>query len=53
MSTSLVTELERLASALEKDEASAKDMSLEMLAAKIAKELQVKSDEVAILGVSE
>ena len=52
MSTSLVTELERLASALEKDEASVKDVSLEMLAAKIAKELHVKSDEVAILGVS-
>jgi hypothetical protein len=52
MSTSLVTELERLASALEKDEASVKDVSLEMLAAKIAKELHVKSDGVAILGVS-
>jgi len=52
MSTSLVTELERLASALEKDEASLKDVSLEMLATKIAKELHVKTDEVAILGVS-
>jgi len=52
MSTTLVTELERLASALEKDEASVKDVSLEMLAAKIAKELQVRSDQVAILGVS-
>jgi len=52
MSTSLVTELDRLANALEKDEASLKDVSLEMLAEKIAKELHVKSDEVAILGVS-
>ena len=52
MSTTLVTELERLASALERDEASAKDVSLEMLATKIAKELHVKNDEVAILGVS-
>ena len=52
MSTSLMTELERLANALEKDESSAKDVSLTMLATKIAKELHVKSDEVAILGVS-
>ena len=52
MSTSLVTELERLASALEKDDTSAKDVSLDTLATKIAKELHVKSDEVAILGVS-
>ena len=52
MNTSLVTELERLANALERDEGSLKDVSLEMLAAKIAKELRVKSDEVAILGVS-
>ena len=52
MSTSLVSELERLANALEKDEASLGNVSLEMLAGKIAKELHVKSDEVAILGVS-
>ncbi len=52
MSTSLVTELEQLASALEQDESSLKDVSLEQLAGKIAKELQVKDDEVAILGVS-
>ena len=52
MSTSLVTELERLANALEQDEASAMDVSLEALAGKIAKELHVRNDEVAILGVS-
>jgi hypothetical protein len=52
MSTSLVTELELLANALERDEASLKEVSLETLAEKIAKELRVKSDEVAILGVS-
>jgi hypothetical protein len=52
MGTSLVSELERLASALEEDEASAKDISLALLAEKIAKELRVKTDEVAILGVS-
>ena len=48
----LVAELERLAAALETDGASATDVSLPMLAEKIAKELQVKADEVAILGVS-
>lgn len=52
MSTNLVSELERLANALEQDEASLKDVSLVALAEKIAKELRLKSDEVAILGVS-
>ena len=52
MSTTLVSELERLANELERDESSLKDVSLEMLAGKIAKELRVKNDEVAILGVS-
>jgi non-ribosomal peptide synthetase component F len=52
MSTRLVAELERLASALGKDQASLDNVSLEALAEKIAKELHVKSDEVAILGVS-
>ena len=52
MSTTLVSELERLATELERDESSLKDVSLEMLAGKIAKELRVKSDEVAILAVS-
>ena len=52
MATSLVTELERLAAALESDESTASGISLPTLAEKIAKELHVKSDEVAILGVS-
>jgi hypothetical protein len=52
MVTSLVSELERLASALEADESSAGTVSLPMLGEKIANELHVKLDEVAILGVS-
>lgn len=52
MGTSLVSELERLANALEADESGAKEVSLPALAEKIAKELRVKPDEVAILGVS-
>jgi GAF domain-containing protein len=52
MSTSLVMELERLASALEGHEASVAQMPLEALTGKIAKELHVKAEEVAILGVS-
>ena len=53
MSTTLVSELERLASALETDQASAGEVSLSSVAEKIAKELHVKSDEVAILGLSQ
>jgi hypothetical protein len=45
-------ELERLASALEGHEASVAQMPLEALTEKIAKELRVKVEEVAILGVS-
>jgi hypothetical protein len=52
MSTSLVSELERIASAVEADAANAADVSLAAVAEKIAKELRVKMDEVAILGVS-
>ena len=52
MNTSLVSELERLANALDKDGTSAADISLPAIAEKIAKELHVKADEVAILGVS-
>lgn len=48
----MVSELERLANALEADETSASDVSLPILAEKIAKYLHVKPDEVAILGVS-
>jgi len=52
MGTTLVSELERLATALENDGTAAGSVSLTALAEKIAKELSVKADEVAILGVS-
>jgi hypothetical protein len=52
MATSLVSELERLASSLEDDAAKMADVPLQALADKIAKELRVKEDEVAILAVS-
>ena len=52
MGTTLVSELERLAAAMETDETTAAGVSLPMLAEKIAKELHVRPDEVAILGVS-
>jgi hypothetical protein len=52
MSSSLVKELERLAAALEADGAPADGIPLEAMAAKIAKGLGVRTDEVAILGVS-
>jgi len=52
MGTSLLSELKRLADALEADTSSVGDVSLEMLADKIAREIRVKADEVAILGVS-
>ena len=52
MSTSLVSELERLAAALESDGTAAAEVSLPAVADKIAKELRVKVDEVAILAVS-
>jgi hypothetical protein len=52
MGTSLVSELEQMASALEADESSLVDVSLPALAEKIATDLRVKPDEVAILGVS-
>ena len=53
MSNALVSELERLASALEADESSVAKVSMPALAEKIAKELRVKVDEVAILAVSQ
>ena len=52
MSTSLVSELERLADALQSDGAGAVERSLPAVAEKIARELRVKADEVAILAVS-
>jgi hypothetical protein len=44
MGTTLVSELQRLASSLEADETSLKDVSLEALAEKMAKELRVKPE---------
>jgi len=52
METTLVSELERLVTALHSDDANKENVSLEVVAEKIAKEMRVKSDEVAILGVS-
>ena len=52
MSTSLVTELERLAEALEVEGAARVEIPLGAVAEKIAKSLGVRTDEVAILGVS-
>jgi hypothetical protein len=52
MSTRLVIELERLADALEVEGAAPVEIPLAAVAEKIAKELGVQADEVAILGVS-
>jgi len=52
MSTSLVIELERLAGALEVEGAAPVEIPLAAVAEKIAKELGVQAEEVAILGVS-
>jgi hypothetical protein len=52
MSTSLVTELERLAEALDVEGAAPVEIPLPAVAEKIAKNLGVQTDEVAILGVS-
>jgi hypothetical protein len=52
MATSLVTELERLAEALDVEGGKQVEIPLGAMADKIAKNLDVKTDEVAILGVS-
>jgi hypothetical protein len=49
---SLVSELERIASALSDDAGATAEVSLASVAEKIAKTLGVRRDEVAILGVS-
>jgi hypothetical protein len=49
---SLVTELERLASALSADGQGGNNLSLQSVADRIAKSLGVKPDEVAIMGLS-
>ena len=51
MATTLLNELEHLANALEKDE-STPEIPLAEIGEKIAKELGVRGDEVAILAVS-
>src|ERR1700674_3846266 len=48
----LVSELERIATALGAADASASQFSLASVAEKIAKSLSVRKDEVAIMGVS-
>src|SRR5271169_3901291 len=52
MSLSLVSELERIASAVESDATTLSQISLPGIAERIAKNLGVKSDEVALMGVS-
>lgn len=53
MATSLITELERLASALVGDQSESAEISMPAIGERIAKHLGVKADEVAILGVSQ
>jgi hypothetical protein len=48
----LVTELERIATALSAEDGSASQFSFVSVAEKIAKTLSVRKDEVAIMGVS-
>src|SRR5437762_13356097 len=50
--TSLVSEMERIANALGAETERAPGVSLSVVAEKIAKNLGVKNDEVAILAVS-
>jgi hypothetical protein len=52
MATSLVSELERIVNALEKEEKTAAEIDLPSIAERIAKHLGVNQDEVAVLGVS-
>jgi hypothetical protein len=49
---SLVSELERLASAVSSEEAESSQVSLPSVAEKIAKTIGVRTDEVAVLAVS-
>src|SRR5208282_4235175 len=51
-SLSLASELERIAGALESDATDAPHVSLTDIAERIAKNLGVKPDEVALMGVS-
>ncbi|HKV25657.1 MAG TPA: GAF domain-containing protein [Candidatus Acidoferrum sp.] len=49
---SLASELERIASAVESDATATSQISLTSIAQRIAKNLNVKPDEVALMGVS-
>lgn len=51
-SLSLASELERIANAVESDSAATSQISLPGIAERIAKNLGVKPDEVALMGVS-
>src|SRR5580693_84673 len=51
-SLSLVSELERIANAVASDDAATSQISLPGIAERIAKNLGVKPDEVALMGVS-
>ena len=51
-SLSLASELERIANAIESDSSATSQVSLSGIAEKIAKNLGVKTDEVALMGVS-
>jgi transcriptional regulator with GAF, ATPase, and Fis domain len=53
MSKNLVAELEVLANSLQSGDASNQQLSISALAERIAKTLHVKSDEVAILAISQ
>jgi hypothetical protein len=53
MSKHLVAEFEMLAESLQSGDAANSQLSIPTLASKIAKDLNVKTDEVAILAVSE
>jgi hypothetical protein len=52
MASSLVSELERMSNALEKEELTLEDISLPTIAERVAKHVGVNTDEVAVLGVS-
>src|SRR5208283_491561 len=52
MASSLISELERMSNAIEKEEITLADISLPMIAERMAKHVGVNVDEVAVLGVS-
>ncbi|MGC2231420.1 MAG: hypothetical protein WBA09_07935, partial [Candidatus Acidiferrum sp.] len=51
-SHSLASELERIASAIESDATASSQVSLTNIAQRIAKNLGVRPDEIALMGVS-